>query len=1102
MKLLYTISFLCISIWVQAQLLPVRENLKWGAINEKGKIVLPIEYDAVEVFKGSEWIKVLIQNQMGLVHTNGQRVFLPNITDIHAFNDSSIAVKNQNGWGLFDLKNGRPLICEWDAISSTPYGHFVLAKNGNKGLATSEGKLVCDTIYQFIEAFRKNFYKAYKDDTLVILDRFGKTKFSALKNQVSFKNWPVLVEDIKGKKRISHVHSSYQSTLEWTDFTLCADDWLLLSNSRKGLMVNLLTQQECVLPGPIKLEKVTSNFFMLESKGFYGAVSNKPLVVAPFEYRNLLFTGRLVVTVDTMEKAGAFNINGRRVLSQSYTKIEQDDNGAIYTQRGFLKGLCSPTGKTILEPGRFTKISVSDGLVKAKSSFGALMIELDKNWNEIDRFRFKSVKTVFLSTYSGTLDDVPMSPSVANNSGWYTITNGNSGRLWGYRDTSGRTKIQPRFQSVDFRDNGRALLTRQIEDLTKEVYILDGDYIPKLRFGLALTETGSMLAPDRYWKLDMSAVNDSTNRFITGLKVNGKFEIIVPGQAAPKQELTFVDSLSNGMARVNKGGYVAISTQRNYAFNVKSQYELKEQFGLPMGKGQDEEFLKKRFIKVQMGKWGFVDSMGHQSIPFDFDFAENFQNGLAIVRVEENWGVIDKNGEFVIQPEFSRIERIISNGQHYFKTFDQKPRYGYVDTNGLVALKPEFRQVMAHKDGVMSVKQSGRWQHISFGGNALYAENFESIQPFQHGIFPVRKNNGWAILDRDGNALPGLYDKVEAIGRNVVWAKSNGYLKLLDSLGNVLSQKKYTEVQLTQSNTSIVKLKGKYGYLSPRGKFILKPQFDKLQPFNEDGYAIAVKDGRFGLIDLEGNVVLPFEYEKMGEWNNNGAFAFKDREHVVVTIGGSINAIEHEVRETTSFSEGLGKVKIDGKWGFVDTTGSLKILARYDEASHFHEGKALVLYNGRQYFINRSGELSYRFKGTLVHHYSQEMAVVKRSSGVFFIDHSGKTLFDKKFQAAFPFNPQGLAKVKMSGKWGLINTKGQFVVEPRYADIGDFAYGLAYIKIRGSYGLYDQKGQRIIEQEGDDLLQYQDNIVRTNVYNDIQYFSLADMNWIWKPKTQ
>lgn len=1099
MKLVFSIFFLCLCTLVNAQLLPVRENLKWGAINTQGNIVLPIEYDAVEVFKGSEWMKVLIENQLGLIHTNGQRIFLPNITNIHAFNDSSIAVKNNNGWGLFDLKGQLPLICQWDAISATPYGHYILAKNGNKGLATSNGNLISDTVYQFIEPYRRSFYRAYKGDSLVILDKSGTVKFTALKGQVSFKNWPVLVEDINGKKRISHVLSSYKSTLEWTDFTLCAGNWLLLSNSRKGLMVNLLTQKECALPGQTKLVKVTSNFFMMESKGYYGAVADQPLIAAPFEYRDLSFTGRLVVTTDTLGKVGAFNTNGRRVLSQRYTKIEQDDNGAIYTHNGFLKGLCSPAGRTILPPGRFTKISVSDRLVKAKSSFGALMIELDDNWREVDRYRFKSVKTVFLSTYSGTLEDRPTRSQTSDNSGWYTITTRNSGKLWGYRDTSGRTKIQPRFQSVEFRDNGRALLTRQIKDLTKEVYILDGNYIPRLRFGLAKTETGSMLAPDRYWKLDMSAVNDSTDRFITGLKVNGKFEIIVPGQPAPKQELTFVDSLSNGMARVNTGGYIAISTQRDYAFNVKSQYEFKEQFGLPMGKGENIDLLKKRFIKVQMGKWGFVDSLGRQSIPFDYDFVENFENDLAVVRVGESWGVINKKGEFVIPAEFSRIERISANGQDYFKTFDRRPRYGYLDTNGLVTLRPQYGQVLEHHDGVMSVKESGRWRHVSSTGTPLYENSYENIQPFQHGILPVKQNNEWMILKKDGTRFPGVFDRVETAGVNTVWVKVDGYYRLLNSMGKVLSKKKYSNVSLTANGNSIVQVNGKYGYINSRGKFILKPQFDQFEAFNEDGYAVVMQDRRFGLIDLDGNTVIPLEYERMGSWQNGCAFAFKDRQHLALTLNGRISPIDLGIQETERFSEGLGLVKIAGKWGYVDSTGSLRIEAAYDEASDFHEGKALVVYKGKQYFINQTGELNFRFKGNLLHHYSEGVAIAQRSDGVFFMDHSGKALFDKKFQSVSPFNHYGLARAKMNGKWGLLNTKGQFIVEPRYASIGHFSGGLAYIKINGLYGLYDNEGQRIIEQESDDLLQYQDQIVRTNVHNNIQYFSLSDMNWIWKP---
>ena len=55
------------------------------------------------------------------------------------------------------------------------------------------------------------------------------------------------------------------------------------------------------------------------------------------------------------------------------------------------------------------------------------------------------------------------------------------------------------------------------------------------------------------------------------------------------------------------------------------------------------------------------------------------------------------------------------------------------------------------------------------------------------------------------------------------------------------------------------------------------------------------------------------------------------------------------------FNEGLARVKINGKWGFIDKTDTIVIPAKYDDAWTFSNGKALVELNGRRFFIDRNG---------------------------------------------------------------------------------------------------------------------------------------------------
>ena len=55
------------------------------------------------------------------------------------------------------------------------------------------------------------------------------------------------------------------------------------------------------------------------------------------------------------------------------------------------------------------------------------------------------------------------------------------------------------------------------------------------------------------------------------------------------------------------------------------------------------------FKDSQSGKWGYTDMAGNMVIPYKWDFAEFFMQGLAMVRNDNGkCGYIDKEGNIVV----------------------------------------------------------------------------------------------------------------------------------------------------------------------------------------------------------------------------------------------------------------------------------------------------------------------------------------------------------------------------------------------------------------------------------------------------------------------
>src|SRR5277367_2697318 len=54
------------------------------------------------------------------------------------------------------------------------------------------------------------------------------------------------------------------------------------------------------------------------------------------------------------------------------------------------------------------------------------------------------------------------------------------------------------------------------------------------------------------------------------------------------------------------------------------------------------------------------------------------------------------------------------------------------------------------------------------------------------------------------------------------------------------------------------------------------------------------------------------------------------------------------------FSEGLGRISINGKWGFIDEHGRVVIAPRFDNLWSFSDGMAPALVGRKWGFINRA----------------------------------------------------------------------------------------------------------------------------------------------------
>ena len=247
-----------------------------------------------------------------------------------------------------------------------------------------------------------------------------------------------------------------------------------------------------------------------------------------------------------------------------------------------------------------------------------------------------------------------------------------------------------------------------------------------------------------------------------------------------------------------------------------------------------------------------------------------------------------------------------------------------------------------------------------------------------------------------------------------------------------------------------------WGYINTQGDFVIEPQFEAANPF-ENGFAAV----------------------RVGE-SDSGAWTYVDKTGKMIAVP--------QFHQAFPFSEGLAAVSIgeypNRKWGYIDENGQYVINPKFFEAYSFHNGLAVAgMDNKALGFIDKSGTfvVNPQFSGVDIlgghigfsgHIAFSDESLAAVSIGEYpnkqwgYVDKSGVFVIPAQFEEAKSFT-EGLAAVKKNGKWGYINTKGETVIEAQFDNAQIFSEEVAAVAIgedstTANWGFIDKTGKFVI----------------------------------------
>lgn len=331
-------------------------------------------------------------------------------------------------------------------------------------------------------------------------------------------------------------------------------------------------------------------------------------------------------------------------------------------------------------------------------------------------------------------------------------------------------------------------------------------------------------------------------------------------------------------------------------------------------------------VVKKFNRYGFINRSGFLIIGFKYEYAENFENNLALVVQGGKYGFISTNDKLVIPLEFDyalsfRGNRalVVKNGKWFFiNKKGNKTSSVRTFKNG----KIESIRYLNYKNRICI--------HYSDNTEYLASKNGKYIW---HLIFPF---HGYLFKTLQ-------FKEIEEINlRNIYKLKldDESYC-LANKRLRIISSKYISDFKFDINNYAIVSLKiihevhdssgnykmdldGTYNIINTKGKELLTSQYYFIDTFNFGFYPVRSDENRWGLVDLSLKERIKCEYDSIMQLTDRVTLAMK---------------IEYGY-----YNDTLPPLK---KYGVIDENGYTFIPVRFDRIDFVDNRYFNVSYNDK-----------------------------------------------------------------------------------------------------------------------------------------------------------
>lgn len=423
------------------------------------------------------------------------------------------------------------------------------------------------------------------------------------------------------------------------------------------------------------------------------------------------------------------------------------------------------------------------------------------------------------------------------------------------------------------------------------------------------------------------------------------------------------------------------------------------------------------FALYSANKWGVINNDGETVIQPSYqemvvvpDKAKDVF--ICIYNINEETGeyktkaLNSKNEEIFTQYEqIETLENIDKNDNIWYEEnvlkVQKNGKYGLINLEGKEIVSCEYEEIKALEgiENSLLITKEGKVGLVNNKGNIIIEPNFKEIknlgETYKEGYITIDEQNRYGLVSTTKKQLlENNYEEIEQIYlQNYFLIKENGKLKLINSSSETIIENNFDNIE-SATKRGVIFIKGNlYGEMNSSGETLIEAKYQYLKEVKE-GIYISKQNDKFGIIDQDENIKIAFDYEGITYNEKANLFITEDAEYKTTIIDSEYN------------------VKITGILSEINTEKSYIKMRINDEYKYYdlncNEKSNIEILSENTLFLN------------------------KKDGKYGYVDKKGNIIVDYIYDDATEQNEYGYVSVKKNGLWGSLDKEGKEIIEPKY----------------------------------------------------------------------